>query len=128
LRWVQKIQELTRELIEAESALSTARAAAGEGGVDVHMSDGTSGFGDDPDDGYRMSMEQAMISSVPSPKIKDWMSGIPEVASPSFKEHAEEADEWEAEEVEMCDSVSMIAQDAGERRRIDKWRQVCQLP
>jgi hypothetical protein len=128
LRWLQKIQELTRELIEAESALSTAKAAAGEGGIDVPMDDQASGFLDDAADGYRMSMEQAMISSVPSPKIKDWMSGIPEVASPSFNEHAEEADEWEAEEVEMCDSVSMIAQDAGERRRIDKWRQVCQLP
>jgi hypothetical protein len=92
------------------------------------MNDRASGFADDSADGYRMSMEQAMISSVPSPKIKDWMSGIPDVASPSFNEHTEESDEWEAEEVEMCDSVSMLAQDAGERKRIDKWRQLCQLP
>ena len=127
LRWVQKIQELTRELIEAESALSAAKVAAMEAGIDVPMDDRASGFVDDVADGYRMSMEQAMIGSVPSPTIKDWVNGIPEVASPSFNEHANEADEWEAEDVEISDSVSMVAQDAGERRRIDKWRQVCGL-
>ena len=127
LRWVRKIQKMTHELIEAESALSAARAAAIEAGIDIPMDDRASGFVDDAADGYRMSMEQAMISSAPSPKIRDWMSGIPEVASPSFNEHSEEADEWEAEEVEMCDSLSMIAQDAGERRRIDKWQQECKL-
>jgi hypothetical protein len=127
LRWVQKIQELTREIIEAESALSAAKAAAVDGGIDVPMDDRASGFVDDVADGYRMSMEQAMIGSVPSPKIKDWISGIPEVASPSFNEHSNEADDWEAEDVEISDSVSMVAQDAGERRRIDKWRQVCGL-
>ena len=127
LRWVQKIQELTRELIEAENALSAAKAAAMEAGIDVPVDDRASGFVDDVADGYRMSLEQAMIGSVPSPTIKDWVNGIPEVASPSFNEHANEADEWEAEDVEISDSVSMVAQDAGERRRIDKWRQVCGL-
>ena len=127
LRWVQKIQELTRELIEAESALSAAKAAAVEGGIDVPMDDRASGFLDDVADGYRMSVEQTMIGSVPSPKIRNWMSGIPERAPHTFNENSNEADEWEAEDVEISDSVSMVAQDAGERRRIDQWRQVCGL-
>lgn len=127
LRWVRKIHQLTRELIEAESALSAVKAAAAEEGIDIPMDDRVSNFADDAADGYRISMEQAMIDAVPSPAIKDWVSGIPEVASPSFHEQqaSSDADEWEGDEIQISDSVSMVAQDAGDRKRIDKWKRVC---
>ena len=126
LRWLEREQHLTRELIEAETALGEAKAAAVEAGVDVPLDDRASGFVDDVADGYRMSMEQEYIASVPSPKVKNWLSEIPELASPSFNERFEEGDEWEAKDVGISDSVSVVAE-GNERRRIDKWRKVCGL-
>ena len=124
LRWLKHEQDLTRELIEAEKALAAAKAAAVGGGIDVPMDDQASGFVDDVADGYRMSMEQEQIASVPSPRVKNWLSGIPELASPSFNERSAEVDDWEAPDVEISDSVSLVAE-GNERRRIDKWRRVC---
>lgn len=127
LRWVQRIQELTRELIEAESAFSVAKAAAIDGVINIAMDDSASGFVHDVADGYRMSMEQGMIDSAPVPKIDDWMSEIPDAASPSFNEQTHDDSEWQADEVQISDSVSMVAYDAGDRKRIDKWKRVCGL-
>ena len=128
LRWFQKIQELTHELIEAESAFSAAKATAAEEGVEIQVGDQEFGFMDDPEDGYRLSQDQAMIDwAQQAPGIDEWMSGILEVASPSFNEQTEREDEWQADEVQTSDSISMVAWDAGDRKRIDKWRQVCGL-
>ena len=62
---------------------------------------------------------------MPSPKIKVWLIAIPELASPSFDERTEEEeDEWEASDIEISDSVSLVAEGA-ERKKIDNWRRVC---
>ena len=111
-------------MIAAEAALAEAKAAVIDAGIDLASRDQASGFVDDIADGYRMSLEQEFITSVPSPKVKKWLSLIPEKASPGFNERPETGDSWEAEDVDICDSISMVAEGVS-RRRIDKWRQVC---
>jgi hypothetical protein len=126
IRWVKRIQELTRELVEAEAAYAEAKKTAAECGMDIPMDDQTSDFVQGGDNGYRLSFEQTMMGTVESPTIRTWADAIPDLASPSFNDRVEEADEWEAEDVEISDSVSLVAEGA-DRRRIEKWRQICGL-
>lgn len=126
IRWVKRNQELTRELIDAEAGWLEAKAAAAEAGLRVEMDDQSSDFGVDGDDGYRMSQEQSMIDSVPSPTIRNWVSGIPDLASPSFNDGFVESDSWDVQEVDISDSVSLVAT-GNDRRRIERWRKLCGL-
>ena len=126
MRWLKRTQELTRELIDAEVAVAEAKADAIRLGADIAEQDQESGFVSNFEDGYRTSFEQEQIASVPLPKVENWLSSVPEATSPSFNDREEDGDEWEADDVEISDSVSLVAEGA-ERRRIDKWRQVCGL-
>ena len=126
LRWLKHEQDLTHELIEAENALAEVKTAAIAAGVELAEDDKASGFIDDVADGYRMSFEKELVASVPSATVKNWLSDIPDLASPSFNDRVDQTDDWEAEDVKISDSVSMVAEGA-ERRRIDKWREVCGL-
>lgn len=123
LRMLKHYQDLTRELIEAEAALAEAKAAALGAGLPVGQEDAASGFLDDVEDGYRVSFEAELAESVPAEKLDGWLSGIPDVASPNERTHAE-VDEWETQTVGISDSISCVAQEV-ERRRIDKWRSGC---
>lgn len=118
------IRDLTREYREASDALKAATAAAFQEGVDVPLNDRASGFIDDVADGYRMSMEQAMKDSVPSPKIRNWLGGVDEEASPTIDQVFQDADEWQANELDVGDSVSVVAEDEDTRVRIDKLNQI----
>lgn len=129
LRWVEKIRDLTRNFDEAEKALSVARAAAMEAGVEVPIDGYPSGIRDEAGSGYHPSIERAMVESAPKPKIEDWRAGIPEAASPSFNEHelAAEEEEWKVDEddnVGWNDSVSMVALEYADRKRIDRWNEI----
>ncbi|KAK5165921.1 uncharacterized protein LTR77_008845 [Saxophila tyrrhenica] len=84
LRWVQKTHDLTHELAEAEEAFTAAKQACVDAGVDICDDDRMSGFVDDTADGYRLSFEQEQIASVPSPKIRTWLSSVDELVSPGF--------------------------------------------
>ena len=124
-RWLRKIQELTRDLVDASVAFGEAKAAVREAGIDIALDDQTSGFADDADDGYRMSFEQEQITSVPSPRVRNWLSAVPENAAADL-EDATEVDQWDAKEVDISDSVSLVAEGSN-RTKIDKWRKVCGL-
>lgn len=127
LRWLKRFQELTHELLEAEVALSDAKAAARDADVDIPvLNDQASGFRDDVDDGYRLSFEQDCVDSAPRQKVDGWLEAVDraEAGSPSFNDGSECSDEWEADEVQVSDSVSVVAEGT-ERRRIDKWRKTC---
>lgn len=128
-RWLIRVQELTANLMRAEEALAVAKAKAQEAGVEVCSYDQASGFVDDVQDGYRVSQEREIAAAAPVPKITNWLSRVPSaLVSPSFPAPSEEsaADDWEADEVGLSDSASVVAEGA-ERRRIDKWRKVCGL-
>lgn len=68
------------------------------------------------------------MASVPSPTVRLWLDKVPEgveVGSPSFGDGARsDTEEWEAEEVGISDSVSLVAE-GRERARIDRWRKAC---
>jgi hypothetical protein len=125
-RWVIRIQELTRELIEAEAALEQAKYAAVEGGADIGGDDQMSCFLDDVDDGYTLSFEQDMIIGAPEQQIHDWLADVPEDAGPDTND-SPEIDDWHMREVEWSDSVSMLEWDSEKRKRIDKWETIAGL-
>lgn len=126
-RWIVKVQELTRRLIHAEEVMAAAKTAAKAAGVDVGEYGQTSKFLDDVEDGYRVSHEREIAASAPVPKITHWLSRVPsEVLSPTFPETPGKttADDWEGKEIGLSDSASVVAE-GPERKRIDKWRTVC---
>lgn len=125
LRQLKETHEMTRELIEAEKEMDKAKAAAFAAGVPIPGSDIESGFVDDVDDGYRLSSEQEVAASVDPAFICAWMQGVPEEDTGAQEPAEADEDEWDAEPMGLSDSASMIA-DGPPRRRIDKWRAMCE--
>ena len=131
VRWVVRFRELTRDLINAEAAYADVKRSAFEAGVPWPFVDNETvleAMDEDDGVGYTMSKEQELMASVPSPTVRRWLDKVPEgveVGSPSFGDGGRsESDEWEAEEVEISDSVSLVAE-GRKRARIDRWREKC---
>lgn len=66
------------------------------------------------------------MASTPSPTVRKWLSKVPEGGETgSVGDYAQlEADEWDAEEVGISDSVSLVAE-GRQRSRIDRWQDAC---
>lgn len=131
VRWVVRYGELTRDLINAEAAYAEIKRSAFEAGVPLPFEDNETvceAMHEDDGVGYTISKEQELVASVPSPTVRRWLDKVPEgveVGSPSFGDGGRsESDEWEAEEVGISDSVSLVAE-GRERARIDRWRKAC---
>lgn len=131
MRWVVRYGELTRNLIDAEAAYAEVKRTACEAGVPLPFEDNETvceAMDEDDGAGYTISKEQELVASVPSPTVRRWLDKVPEgveVGSPSFGDGVRsESDEWEAEEVGISDSVSLVAE-GRERARIDRWRKAC---
>ncbi len=142
MKQLQLMQGLTRAVFDAEAVYEIAKAEAVEGGVCLgnYMADLQSGFGDDPDDGYRLSEEAATKASVDVSWISSWYDDVLSATSPSDRPFGDDegqylsyeqllqaeakCDEWDARTVEVCDSWSMVAA-GSERKRIDRWRSEC---
>lgn len=131
MRWVLRYGELTRDLINAEAEYAEVKRTAFEAGVPLSFEDNETvceAMDEDEGVGYTISKEQELAASIPSPTVRRWLDEVPEgveVGSPSFGDGARsESDEWEAEEVGISDSVSLVAE-GRERARIDRWRKVC---
>jgi hypothetical protein len=127
IRWVVRFRDLTRALIEAEAVYADVKRMAFEAGVSLPFTDNESlceGVGDDA--GYTISKEQELMASTPSPTVRKWLSKVPEGGETgSVGEDAQlEADEWDAEEVGISDSVSLVA-GGRQRSRIDRWQDAC---
>lgn len=127
VRWVVRFRDLTRALIEAEAVYSDVKRMAFGAGVPLPFADNESiceGVGDDT--GYTISKEQDLVASAPSPTVRNWLSKVPEGGETgSVGEEAQlEADEWDAEEVGISDSVSLVAE-GRQRSRIDRWQDAC---
>jgi hypothetical protein len=127
VRWVVRFRDLTRALIEAEAVHADVKRKAFEAGVPLPFTDNESvfeGVGDET--GYTMSKEQELVASAPSPTVRKWLSNMPEGGETgSVGEEAQlEADEWDAEEVGISDSVSLVAE-GRQRSRIDRWQDAC---
>jgi hypothetical protein len=127
VRWVVRFRDLTRALIEAEAVYADVKRKAFEAGVPLPFTDNESVCEDLGDDtGYTMSKEQELMASTPSPTVRNWLSKVPEGGETgSVGEEAQmEADEWDAEEVGISDSVSLVAE-GRQRSRIDRWHDAC---
>jgi hypothetical protein len=127
VRWVIRFRDLTRALIEAEAVYADVKRKAFEAGVPLPFTDNESvfeGVGDET--GYTMSKEQELVASAPSPTVRKWLSNMPEGGETgSVGEEAQlKADEWDAEEVGISDSVSLVAE-GRQRSRIDRWQDAC---
>ncbi|CAK3956233.1 Hypothetical predicted protein [Lecanosticta acicola] len=131
LRHLQVTQRLTRAVALAEEDLMRAKQAVLAADIAVPGSDLESGFKDDVNDGYRVSLEQEMMDkSVDKPRLRKWLAGIPDFqvgAGDSVPEKllADEAafQDWDAASVEIWESVSLVAE-GSDRRRIDQWREL----
>jgi hypothetical protein len=127
VRWVVRFRDLTRALIEAEAVYADVKRRAFEAGVPLPFTDNESvfeGVGDET--GYTMSKEQELVASAPSPTVRKWLSNMPEGGETGSvgEETQLEADEWDAEEVGISDSVSLVAE-GRQRSRIDRWQDSC---
>lgn len=122
--WVQKISEFTRELIDAEAAFAAARKAATEAGVAIDDADQSSEFGDE-DGVYPPSLAEQLIAFVPRHRVTAWLAAIssPEAGFEDARSDME-VDEWDAEEVDVGDSYSTVAEPES-KRKIRKWQQAC---
>ncbi|KAI7499317.1 hypothetical protein KC367_g4566 [Hortaea werneckii] len=122
-RQIQKTRELAQRLTEAEDLLEAAKTNAVALGVQIPASEIESGFVDDVDDGYRISSEVREAASVDKDSITKWMTEIPEE---NLEERTDvDLDDWDCHSVAISESGSMVA-GGSDRRRIDKWRSMCE--
>jgi hypothetical protein len=129
IRWFYRTAELTGEVIEAETALASAKAALVNAGVGMNHvdSDQESGFVDDVEDGYAMSFGQDRIQSADEQRILAWLEHIPEGADPDFRDSSgpeaalDECAIWEAD---MSGSYGAVDVGPG-RTKIDRWADIC---
>ncbi|GIZ40847.1 hypothetical protein CKM354_000417000 [Cercospora kikuchii] len=129
LHWFQRNREITRELIEAEEQLAKAKAEALALGVEIRLEDQASGFsaGEDEEEGslaIRESWEgEATAAHFSRTKVDEWLGSVDEQSS---SEHVGDADtdDWDAQEVEISESRSLVAW-GPPRKKIDKWQQDC---
>ncbi|KAK5127692.1 hypothetical protein LTR08_004337 [Meristemomyces frigidus] len=133
LRQLQDTQKLTRRVIDAEKAYEEAKTAAIAAGIQLHGSDIESGFIDDADDGYRVSLEEELCRSIDSTRMLKWLQQLPEPQQDGSGTEYEPAntpadegdsDDWDVRTVEISDSSSMVAE-GPPRKRIDRWRAIC---
>lgn len=132
----EETRQLTRKLIDAEADYCAAKDAATAAGIHLKYSDIESGFVDDVDDGYRVSMERELAEHCDRERIQDWLMDIEEKACPtrylSVRDCAllgdlNHVDDWIGDEIGLSDSASQVAEGPS-RRRIDRWRlQVARL-
>jgi hypothetical protein len=113
-------REATRELIEAEEDFETAKQNCRRLGVVFMDPDQESRSPDDADDGYRVSMEVEMVQHVDRSRIERWMADKEDRPN-----HSTECDDWDSKTVDLCDSVSVVAE-GKEKARINRWQAVCE--
>lgn len=127
LEGLQKKQNATRELIEAEEAYDRAEQHAEALGLGDILADPHACYlGEYYNDFSSRAPKSPSMFSVDRPRIEAWMASIPisAVVEPQRQEDAEEfgGDDWEAKPVEIFESVSVVACDSY-RKKIDKWQE-----
>lgn len=125
----EETRYMTRALVDAEAEYEVSKAAVVAAGIQLKYSDLESGFVDDVNDGYRVSMEKEMVEDCDRERIEEWLMDMEEKECPTrylsvrdFEgmDLMVEADESALREVEISDSRSMVAEGPS-RKRIDRW-------
>ena len=122
LRQINDTRRMGRRLSDAEEAVEAAKAAAVAAGVQIPGSDVESGFVDDVNDGYALSSEKEVVSSINRPEVLKWLQKVP---AEGTEEPAEaDVDDWDAKTANMSDSWSAVA-GGPDKKRISRWRSAC---
>ena len=125
-RSVQYGQQLTRALIDAEEAFEEARDRALALNAISSDHDHEFYYGAEYEESWPENKIADYNASQDWTYLETWMDDIPDSNSQADNDDDEvdEVDEWEAEEVEVNDSISMI--DCEDYRRdIDRYRRIC---
>jgi hypothetical protein len=127
IRMVDFYRTLTRKLIEAEENLRQILLVATQEGLNIELTGIDLMLEEafvDGDDGYAESLEQELVDCAPVDEVFEWMDGVPTEAaneSEAVDEVREDADEWEADELEFGDDLDTYAV-GHEKSRIVRWR------
>lgn len=122
--FVERMQDLTRALIDAEAYYEDAVKRAKALGVLMNQLDQESNFASDISDGYPVSDEASVRAAVDTTFIQSWNDNIVD-SGPEELEESREPDDWDARTVGISDSVSVVDHSRN-RRRIDRWREICE--
>ncbi|KAL2044817.1 hypothetical protein N7G274_002592 [Stereocaulon virgatum] len=123
-----EINQLTRNLIEAEDQLNAARVHAKALGLPDQWEQMLNGIIDPGTDGYRESEEAAVIAAIDRDRIEKWSQDVSESQDfPDFDACKDkDIDEWDAESVGASDSCSVVDY-MGYRPKIAEWQDSCRL-
>ena len=123
-RWtVQYGQQLTRALIDAENAFEQARERARDLGAICSTDDQQSCYGTEYEESWPENKIADFNTSCDWRFVEGWMDNIADSANQADIEPVE-IDEWEAEEVEVNDSISAIDNE-DYRQDIDRYQRMC---
>ena len=127
LQILRKTQQATRKLIEAEEAYERAEAHAEDLGLGDILADPHACYYGEVYNDFQPRDERSVADfSVNRARIEAWMAGVPVSAVVGSTREGEgefvEVDEWEAESVEVFESVSLVAYDMY-RKKIDRWQE-----
>lgn len=121
---LSNLRDLTKALADAERGHEYAKFKARALGLVGNDWEQESDFVDDPDDcDYLESLEAELCGGVDRDFIEAWSAEVSDCEDPDNLED-QDNDEWDAETVDISDSISLV--DRGRnRRRIDRWREIC---
>lgn len=122
-RSVQYGQQLTRALIEVEEEFEVAREHAQDLGAIGSDYGQEFYYGAEYEESWPENKIADYNSSHDWGFIHDWMDNIPNATSQSDTESVE-IDEWDAEEVDVNDSISVIDRE-DYRQDIERYRRIC---
>lgn len=122
-RSIQYGQRLTRALIDAEEAFEQARERAQDLGAIGSTYGEESYYGAEYEESWPENKIADYNASYDWGFVKDWMDNVPDSTSQADIESVE-IDEWDAKEVDVNDSISMIdCEDY--RQEIDRYQRQC---
>jgi hypothetical protein len=127
IRMVDFHRTLTRNLIDAEENLRQILLIATQEGLNVELKGIDLMLEEafaDGNDGYAESLEQELVDCAPVDEVFEWMDGVlaeDAIEGEAIDEVREDADEWEADELEFGDDLDTYAV-RHEKSRIERWR------
>lgn len=129
LQTLQKTQDATRKVVEAEEGYDRAEARAETLGLGDILADPHACYYGEIYNDFEERVEKSMaMSSANRARVEAWMAAVPDVAVvggslPPVRDGAVEVDEWDAKSVEVFESVSLVACDVY-RKKIDRWQEL----
>ena len=123
---LSNLRNLTTAIIEAEASHEYAKVQARALGIIGNDMGQESDFVSQESDGYRESLDAEICAGVNRDYIEAWSTEVGDRRQDHQDPEGQRSDEWDAETVEISDSISLVDQGRN-RRKIDRWRKICGL-